>query len=306
MIKPEDIKVMLTSQTPFSPGKESSSIGGYASTTPFNYRSVLQNSVNLYSSKVIINPTLKGHITLGGEILNFDGGYKRGGFSTKRSIHSAGSNVSVFSQTNLFGFTNQKITRYRCLSIRNMGDSVANNFRIKLSEPPLGTVSSLQMALEVPSVEEFSSSTTSGTAVTLVDSSIAGSYPDGYFEKCILEITDSSSGNFKQRRVVRSFDGDTGTFGFIESMPSSVDSGISYRVGECPSLRISDERTEPLGNNIGPWRDKYVTLGDVSGRSSGSNLDVFETVYVWIKMIINDGEPVDFNRFLLDFQYKVV
>jgi hypothetical protein len=210
---------------------------------------------------------------------------------------------------------NESREQYRCIAVKNISTAIARDVRIHFKLASRNSLSSCNMAIEVPRSEYIESTITTGDDSSFTDTSIAGDYADGHFVGCAVTLLD---GDFSgQIRIVTSFTGATGNFVLDSRLAGELASGTSYSVDTAPAQRLKSGTKSPSFTNgsnppylISALQDAtFLSNGidiNVNGeRNHGSDLYPNDVVYVWIQRKLDStNESFSNNRSVLTISYK--
>lgn len=140
--------------------------------------------------------------------------------------------------------------------------------------------------MAVSFVVTTTSTATSGTSTTLVDSDLAGTYDDDYYNNCIIEITAGTGKG--ETALVTDYTGSTGTFTFSGGLSgdSTPDTTTEYTIGHRYKLaddfggstegRITYIRESNIGTPI-DWASEAL-MRDLRENSNTSDYPQFAAV----------------------------
>jgi hypothetical protein len=105
--------------------------------------------------------------------------------------------------------------------------------------------------MEVTLAQEYTGTADSGTATSLTDSDIAGTYSDDYFNGYTLKITDGTGEG--ETATVTDYNGATGAFTFSAGLSgsSTPDSTSEYRIARSTDVIDADSGRYLLGDYFG-------------------------------------------------------
>ncbi len=322
------LKSYLTSLEPdMSQTIYSQSIGGYYSNSLLYPETTLTTTIGLYDTTIVLtavgsNWTGIEYINIGNEVMKVSPittttvTVLTRGYNGIINMHIATDVVRALSAKELFNNVfDENHKQYRCIAIKNIhGSTVAYNFEVYLKQNSRSDNSSIKIALEQPSSQYITSSSTSWTTMTLVDTSLIGFYVDNDFLGAYLKIL-SGDGN-GQGKLISSFDSSTGTFTFYSSFSSGYNYTInpSYEVLPAPAQRIKTGIVSPVDSGsdvLLPFvsTSELSSLRFASGQPSDPIVtDLFpgDVIYVWAERTVDSGvENFDNNDVVLNIKYDV-
>lgn len=131
---------------------------------------------------------------------------------------------------------------------------VQDGYRRFVGENPKWNV--LDIPFTMTFVPQYSGTATSGSNTTLVDSSLAGVYPDDFFNGAGIYITHASNGVIVSSLGVADYTGATGTFTF-SSVSQAIAAGDSYQTALTPASSGQNYRyfmpDDFYGIVLAPW-----------------------------------------------------
>jgi hypothetical protein len=205
-------------------------------------------------------------------------------------FHLPGDPVYRLGSQQLFNNSfNADFKQYRCVALRNNSTS-DSAFSLKLSvrQPPLNAGVAIRFAVEIPRSDYLSSSASEDSAnkTTVTDSSLKGSYDDNHFIDCPIRFT--SGNNINQSRIVRSFDGETGTLVADSSFPYSAVFGDAFEIGPSPSQRVRSGLVSPSpSDRISSFSTTEVDFNVGDLRDGGDEFKPNDVIYVWLERAIS-------------------
>jgi hypothetical protein len=314
----------------------SQSIGGFCSNSPLYPETTLLSTIGLYDITLTLNTPESGtwddwqgieYINIGNEVMQvspiINGSITviTRGYNGIINMHISGENVRAVSSKELFNNVfNEDHKQYRCIAIKNVSSSEdpsgslnAYNFEVYLKQNSRNDNSSIKIALEVPTSQYLSSTSTKWTSMQVVDTSLIGIYDDNYFQGAYLKILSGDASG--QGKVVSSFDSSTGTFTFYSSFSSSYSyaSNVLYEVLPAPAQRLKTGTDSPVDTGIDflsfVSTSEDATLRFVSGSATNPMVgDLYpnDVVYVWIERTMEKGaESFNHNDIVLNIKYSV-
>lgn len=331
-------KSYLTSLEPnISQEIYSQSIGGYCSSSLLYPETTLGSTVGLYDTSISLNTPSSGswsdwlgveYINIGNEVMKVSpitGGVVTvltRGYNGIINMHISNDDVRAVSAKELFNnVMNSDHKQYRCIALKNVspiaypsGELSAYNFEVCLKQNSRSDNSTIKIALEQPSSQYISGTSTSWTSMTLTDSSLIGVYEDNHFQEAYLRILSGDANG--QGKIVSSFDSSTGTFTFYNSFSStySYTGSVLYEVLPSPAQRIKTGVVSPVDANDGSMTpfikaSETFPLKFTSGNVSVpiiSDLFPNDIVYVWLERTVSKGsENFDNNDIVLNIGYSV-
>lgn len=332
MVEKSELKFYLTSLEPNISQTPSQSLGGYPSSTEFSISAILSASMGILDTTATIDGNIgeSAYAVVGEEIMRvieteaIDDEYgasesitiERGSVGTTKRFHAAGD-LLFTANKNLFfnGSLSNTGKQYRCVAIRNASDvDTFYNIRFYIKNPSRNPKSSVRISVEFPKNEIINSVSTSGTSISLTDTSLINY--DSLVGR-LLVIDDPTSLNINTARAVASYDSNTGVITFRNSMPYPIASNTTYRIDQSPSQRIISGRMKPalgeLNNSVnGEFSSAIGSQGAISiddfadfPRPNGVDLKPFETVYLWLERDISlNTDRYDNNRVVFTAVYN--
>jgi hypothetical protein len=301
-IQESDILINFTSsKEEGSISDPGASIGGYfssssvyAKTTLASNFSGLDDGFTLTSSSGL---TGAKYLLIGSELVEVfpvDGNevtvFNRGLSNTPRLGHLSGAVVRRIEKDQLFDndFSNS-LKQYRCFAVKNNSASDSlGNVRVFIKSTSPNPFVEYRIAIEAARTDSIRSTATSATALSISDSSIANSVPDNFYKGRTILIT--SGPNTNERRIIASFDGETGTFVFDSSLPTPLTTGTTYLVGSSPSQRIAFSTLPPDVDNdfVSEWQtasspSDAIDINIKGNRQNASTMKPGDVVYVWVE-----------------------
>lgn len=311
----DDLKFYLTVKEPLiSQGNYSQSTGGFPSTTETNLNSLLYDVLTVSGDSFETTSSLETpySVLINDELMRVSGSgteftvLEHGFAGTDLKIQRSGSVVRAINKNSFFNNSLVDNKQYRCVAIKNEGLYPYYDLRFYLKKSSDNANCDIKFAIEVPQKELISSVATGGSTISVVDSTLIGLYDDNWFLGQVLKFT--SGDNINLTRIVASFDKETGTFTFTNSLTSEIISGISYIVE--PSATIYNG-TPVFDTDYISELSSAKTLEDAVGininntRGNGSNLHPNEIVYIWFeRTLANNTEKYDNNSIVLACSYN--
>lgn len=131
---------------------------------------------------------------------------------------------------------------------------VQDGYRRFVGENPKWNV--LDIPFTLTFTQQYSGTATGGSVTTLVDSSLAGVYPDNFFSGSGIYITHSSNGVIEPFPSVTAYTGASGTFTFT-TLSQTVAAGDSYQTALPPASSGQNYRyfmpDDFYGVVLAPW-----------------------------------------------------
>lgn len=327
---PSDIKIYLTSLEPdIQQTNYSQSLGGYiayseslpAINSLLYPETILDAALGLYGTSITLDDATDligySYLSILNEIIKVDVISSINVTATERGVNGAigyypdGTIVQgVASPFNDSFDTDRR--QYRCYAIRNNSTTESaygiSAFFSQISE---NTNTTMRVAFEIPKSQGITGVSTSWTSSMLIDSSLAGTYADNLFADSYMTFEDSP--NAGERIRISSYDGDTGTFVFADSISPDYDpllhsSSINYTVDASPAQRIKSGTDTPIDTDYITVFSEAANRGNALALSqilSGGNLLFGEIVYIWIEREIGkSSEPYEENSFVLNVDFE--
>jgi hypothetical protein len=320
-----DLNLYLTSLEPnMAQTNYTQSIGGYISTSLVYPQTTLASTVGLYDTSISLSTPSGGWTNwLGVEYINVNGeiikvspitngvvSVVQRGYNGIINMHVSADVVRAVSARQLFnGVFNGSRKQYRCIAVKNDSASdTAFNVSVFLQQNSRNSDSSIRIALERPTSQYLTSTSTSRTTTQLVDTSLIGLYPDNHFAEAFLKPVGETSGG-----IVRTFDSSTGTFVFYSSFSTST-TNVSYEVFPSPAQRAKSGIEAPVSGGRATYFTKATekspihlsSTGDISDTSLNDMLPNY-VFYVWVERTIAKGaEAFDANDVVLTVHYDTV
>lgn len=316
-ITKNDIQIYLTCLDPKDSEQlvYSQSVGGHISSSYLYPKTTFLQPSGLYDTTLSLasSPSMgdSEYLSANGEIIQVEPGnpskvISRGVNKLVR-IHLAGDEVYAIKNDFFNDVFNDSYKQYRCIAIVNNSTTYsAYNVRVGAIQTGFNPYMQLGMAIEYPSNQYLPSRTsTSSTFSTLVDTSLIGEYEDNHFKDAILWIGSSQPIG----RVVGSFDSDTGTFTFLEFIPS-FSAGVSYWISPGPCQRLRSGIDTPAVNarisNFIPVNNQTSVSINILNTSNGGTLAPKGVVYIWFERFIQKGtESFQNNSIVLNIKYNL-
>jgi len=301
-----DISFIATSLEPnLAQTNFSQSIGGYPSTSVFSLETVIVQHVSLNDIVIEIKQPAGGfpgwsdikYFGINDEVIEVEKVDSLSVSVVKRGVngiinsHVSGSLVKGLSSSNLFNDVfSSNYKQYRCIAIKNTSFfDIGYNFAVYISQNSLNADSSIKIAVEVPTNQQYVGISDSWDNMKIVESSLIGITED--FTDASLTINNGP--NLGQSRVVSSFDPVTGTIVLKESLPidfsSSYSSGVSYTIDPGPAQRVQSGIISPVFNtdNVSDLSVATRKLPlSIDIKNEGGNKSKFrpnDVVYVWLE-----------------------
>lgn len=333
-----NIKYYLTSVEPnLEQLNPSQSLGGFISPTEVSISTLTSSEISFTDKEVICDDALVGYeyIQIQDEIMKVESWSgstaiisERNAFDTPLRVHFRGAIVRGLDDNGVFttGFSKER-RQYRCIAIRNESDILnAKKAKVYIKIPSRNSGSRWNVSIEIPRSEYRSSIVTGGSLSSVVDSSLAGIFPNDHYVTAPVVFT--SGKNSGQTRIVTSYDGSTGSFAFDENLPFIPSVGDNYYVDTAPSQRIPSGIVKPkIVSNLGPGIKPPFLIRDFSnadGFASGLSIDVNgqrtlsnerfsgslgpkEAIYVWVERELDDNNVgQENNRLALTLEFSKV
>ena len=320
-VSKSDIKFYLTTVEPdIAQTNTMQSIGGYISTSVVHPSTTLAADISLSGDDLKLSAFTDlenlNYVHANSEIIETktitatDVGIEKRAVNESRNYHATSDIIYGLSVDSMF---NQKFNddrkQYRCIAVKNEhATDSAINTGIYIKKNVINDSSVIKIAVEMPVSDYRSGSSTSGSKMTVVDSSIATTFDDNHFKDALLRMTSGLNAN--QARVVSSYDGATGTFVLDSSLPFNVPTGDNYEVEPAPAQRVSSGFIQPsFGTTNVTALSKAIPSSfidiDVSGsRDNGSDLKSKDVMYIWLeRSLIKDSSEFSFNSTVLAVNY---
>jgi hypothetical protein len=314
-----DLKFYLTGSEPgTTQASTAQSIGGHLSTTPFNPATLLSSAIDLYGTNITVDSAITNpYVLIGDEVVHIAStvglsltASERASIGTFRRFHDADEPLYGVSQDNLFNnsFSSDK-KQYRCIAVKNQNSSSTFfDLQFYFKYGSRNANSTLKMAVEVPSTEIVTGTATSGSTISLVDSSKEEQFEDE-LDGNYLVVT--SGANVNLGRQIAAFDRRTGAFTFLSAFSSPIVTGTTYRVENAPSQRsvsgiIAPETDTTLVSDFSTVSSYSTSLSiDRGDRINGPDLHPYEIVYLWVERTLgtNQDEYLD-NRIVITASYR--
>jgi len=331
------LKSYLTSLEPdMSQTIYSQSIGGFYSNSLLYPETTLASTVGLYDTTISLDTPASGswiewqgveYINIGNEMIrvspmtNGTVTVVTRGYNGIINMHIEDDVVAAVSAKELFNnvFDSDR-KQYRCIAIKNdsstsdpSGELNAYNFSVCLKQNSRSEGSSIKIALEQPSSQYLSGTSSSWTTMTLTDSSLAGLYSENHFSGAYLKIL--SGGGTGQGKLVSSFTSATGTFTFYSSFSADYDytANVSYEVLPAPAQRVKTGTESPVVGTVNVT--SFTTASEAAPlRFATGNLSLptvsdllpNDVVYVWLERTVDKGvDNFDNNDIVLNIKYSV-
>jgi hypothetical protein len=327
-----DIKMYLTSLEPdMSQTIYSQSLGGYISTSLVYPETTLSSSVGLYDSSIALDTPSEGtwdrwsgieYINIGQEVIKVSPisngvvSVVERGYNGITNMHMSGDDVRAISSKELFNDVfNSERKQYRCIALKNTSaennpsdEKFAIETSIHIEQRSLNNNSVIRISVELPKSQYLEGTSSSWSSILLRDSSLAGLYDDDFFKDAYLKI---AGGDYVgQGRSINSYDGDTGSFVFYSSMPSTYDytTQVSYEVLPSSSQRIKSGIVSPDTSRalITPFYDASEN-SSISLKINGfsGTLRPNDICYIWIERTMEKGSAFfdsNFVTFVLTYK----
>jgi len=320
-VSKSDIKFYLTSLEPeIAQTNTSQSIGGHVSTSSVYPNTTLSSALGLYVKNISVASVsdLAGFEYLGinSEIINTESinsttiTVKSRSINEVTNFHDSSDRVFGLAVDGLFSQKfNDDFKQYRCLAIKNEHASdTALNVAVHLRQNTINNSSLVRIAIEMPSNDYHSSSSTGGSSISLIDTSVAGVFSDNHFKDALLRMTSGSNKN--QSRIINSYDDSSGTFVLQSSLPFNITSGDNYEVDAGPAQRIRSGLDSPVFgstrvSSLSEADSSSPIIIDVSGeRTNGDDLKFNDVTYVWLERSLRkDSEAFVDNNAILTVNY---
>lgn len=310
----------------------SQSIGGYISNSLLYPETTLASNVGLYDNSLQLNVPDGGwgdwsdikYLNIGREIIKIDEigedvNIEERAVNSILNMHIVSDIVRGISDNNtLFNDVfNDEYKQYRCLAVKNIFDNndeyvdnIINGVNIYIDTKSSNPNSSFKIAIEIPKNQFMNGYSTDWTSSSLIDNSLQGLYSDNYFQNSNLKIKEGP--NKGQERIIISYDGDTGTFIFNDSLPydnsDEYNNNLFYEIDPSPSQRLISGTVSPFTNmdNITDFKNVNEDVPlyiDINNNSDSLNLnDVF---YIWIERAIKKGSKEFLNSFGITINYNI-
>ena len=315
-----EIKYYLTSlQNSIAQTNLSQSIGGYISTSLLYPETTITSTISFFDTTLVLNDFTQvlnyEYLFLGYELIKVNTITSNTVTVQERSVngirdsHILGDIVKGVSSRLLFdNFFNEDNKQYRCFAIKNVSTATTFfNVLAKLSLNSQNGYSSYRIAVEIPTNDYVTSTSTSaGTDFVLIDSSLT-SYNQNQFDNAVINIL--SGVNLGQTRIISSFDSLTGSVTVSSAFPHDIVTGVNYEIEPAPAQRVSSGELSPniLSTRFSGFNNVNIDVPiDINNlRDNGSNLEPNDVVYVWIeRSLLINGASYDNNTFVLDVDYS--
>jgi hypothetical protein len=315
-----DLKFYLTSLEPdIAQANKSQSIGGYVSTSTVFSSTTLSASVGLYDTSLTLSDytNISGltYLAINNEIIETDVVssnevvVKTRAINGLRNFHANGDTVFGLSVDDLFNQKfNDDLKQYRCIAIKNENVSdTALNVAAYIKQQVVNDSSLTKMAVEYPKNDYHSGNATGGSKMSVINSSISGTFNDEHFTDAILKMT--SGNNINQSRIVSSYDAG-GTFVLQSSLPFTVSSNDAYEVAAGPAQRAISALVSPTvgGSRTSLFSEasssEFISLDVDGARSNGSSLLPNGVLYIWLERgLVKDTELFSANSSIVSVNY---
>ncbi len=331
------LKLYLTSLEPgLNQTIYSQSLGGYVSNSLVYPETTLSVTLGLYDTNLTLNTPVSGswsewqgieYINIGNElikvtpIVNGTITITQRAYNNIYNTHLAGDVVTACSSKELFNDVfNDNYKQYRCIAIKNIStnltdpssEQIAYDLVVYIKQNSRNINSSIKIALERPTSEYVSGTSTSWSAMQLIDTSLIDIYGDDYFKESYLSIISGDASG--QGKIISSFDSSTGTFTFYNSFSSTYDfsKNIIYEIAPSPAQRI---KTGTISPNIGSSnvtqffnsnQNTPLTFYEQASVFNINNLSPNDVMYLWIERMVEKGSSEFLNNdFVINIRYKV-
>ena len=322
-VSKSDLQFYLTSLEPdIAQANKAQSIGGYISTSKVFLSTTLASSISLYNTTFTLSDytNLNGltYLNINNEIIEVQAISSNTVTVTTRAVnglrnfHASGDTVFGLSVDDLFNQKfNDDLRQYRCIALKNENTSdTALNVAAYIKQKVVNTSSSMKISVEYPKNDYHSGNATGGSKMSVINSSISGTFSDNHFTDAILKMT--SGQNINQSRIITSYDGN-GTFVLQSSLPFTVSSNDAYEVAAGPAQRISSALVSPT---VGSQRtsafsvaerDDAIPLDVDESRTNNSDLLSNGVMYIWLeRSLIKDAELFSTNSTTVSVNYFTV
>ena len=338
----EDLKLYLTSLEPdLNQTAYSQSIGGHISNSLVYPETTLNSTVGLFDLNLDLNIPESGsfsewqgieYINIGAEMIQvppISNGTivaTQRGYNNIYNMHIAGDVVRASSAKELLNDVfNDSRKQYRCIAIKNVSrqnpspsyEQIAYDLGVYLKQDSRSKNSIIKIALELPSSQYLSGTSTEWNEMKLTDSSIRNAFEDNHFNNAYLKITSGEASG--QGKVIGSYEAASGTFTFLSSFSTvfDFDKNVTYEVLPSPAQRVKTGTISPaitagsVTNFLQPDINTPLRFFQSPNASDPldlgiSDLNPNDVMYLWIEREVLKGSPEFFNNdFVVNVKYKV-
>lgn len=316
VIKPEDIKIYLTSLEPYlEQTNYSQSLGGYISESLIYPETTIASSIGLYDDVITVSDATDliglNKVAISSEVMEV------------QEIESVNINVQNRAVNGIVGYYpsgtilqgvaslfndtfNSSRKQYRCYAIKNTSTTeTAYDLGAYFRESSQNISTTMRLALEEPRSQGITGTSSEWTSSMIIDNSLAGAYEDNLFVDSYLTFLDAP--NAGEKRRINSYDGDTGTFVLADSLPVGFDellytANINYSVDVSPAQRVRSGIESPVQSDyISSFSEATSRSLEVSAPTL-QNLAPGEVIYVWVEREISKASSAyEDNSFVLSF-----
>lgn len=322
VMTPSDIELYLTSLEPDLEQKNySQSLGGHISESLLYPQTTLTSAVGLYQTDIAVSDAADllgfNYISMVNEIIEVEEISSVNITATERGVNQTvgyyPTGTIVQGVVSPFNDSfNRDRKQYRCYAIKNTSTTEeAYEVRAYFRQLSKNNNTIMRLALETPKTQGIIGISTSWTSSMLIDNSLVGIYEDNLFSDAYMTFVDSP--NAGEKRRISSFDGETGTFVFADSLPIDYDESIhssliNYTIDASPAQRVKSGTDAPADtDNITSFseaqdRDNSVRLDSIK---SEGRLSSGEIIYIWIERGIGKSSvSYEENSFVLSLDFN--
>jgi len=174
--------------------------------------------------------------------------------------------------------------QYRCISIKNLSSISVENVEVILIND-VDSFVEIDIGIEVPFHDYRTSSISNVTSnLMFVDSSLAGTFANNYFDGSALRMTSGAASG--SNSIISSYDGMTGTF-VLTSAIASIAVGDTFEIEAAPSQIVINQLTKPTLNSglffgfLGEGGSNELAHGNM--RESSNVFRSNDVFYLWIQ-----------------------
>jgi hypothetical protein len=219
------------------------------------------------------------------------------------------SNAEVVFDSLFDDLLNDQLKQYRCIAVCNTNVTyTASNVSVYLKSPSENPNCVVQIAVERPYQDAWISTATSGTTLSLVDSTFSSDDTMLFVGSMLEFISGTNVGVIRQ---VAAYDPDTKTVSFVNSLAATVSLGDRYVIHPAPSLRMPNGTISPGFNVIRrsalsvPLTSTSAISINVSNRGHQANLHPYDVIYVWFeRSLTKNSSRFDNNSITLALRYS--
>lgn len=302
-----DIQVYSTCYDPRDQDQKpySQSIGGYASPFTLYPKTTLSQNAGLYSTVLNLNTLTNpsewedvAYLSSNGEIMKVNGSVSATtnvgarGVNNLVRMHLSGDDIYGIKNNFFNDSLNDNYKQYRCLAIVN--NSISDTaYNVTIGTNQIGTNQNVKMsmAIERPNSQYIDGTSTDITTMTLTDTSLNEpyvTYSDNYFRNAYLTVNGYS-------RKIASFDSETSTFSFTESIVLPGSTTVPYYVSPSPCQRLISGLYSPIINDN---MSDFLLLTNTSDISigGGGKIEAKNVIYVWLERFVKKGSTALLNN----------